>query len=201
LTSPSFTAIAFPAVRNRPDTEAEGQAQARGYAAGYARGAREAERELAERRARLDAEAAVAAEHAEAVLRRRIGAVDAMLRALEARLEPVVESAQHSLAVSAFELAEAILGTELGDDETSAKAVVARVLSGVDATQATTVRVSPAELPLLTNLFGGHESISLVADHSLVRGDAVAELPNGFLDARITTALSRARCALLEEHP
>ncbi len=197
MTSPAFTALAFPAVRTRPNSEAEDQAHARGYVAGYAHGAREAERELVERRARLDAESAEAAERAEAILLRRLGAVETMLRALEARIEPVVESAQQSLAVSALELAEAILGTELSDGETSAKAVVARVLSVVDASAATLVRVNPDELPLLAGLFGAHESISLVADGSLDRGDAVAELPNGFIDARITTAFARARRALL----
>ncbi|NEN05183.1 hypothetical protein G3T36_04795 [Diaminobutyricibacter tongyongensis] len=201
MTSPAFTALAFPAVRIRPDGEAEDQARARGYAAGYAQGAREAERELAERRERLETEAAEAAARAEIVLQRRMSAVQAMLLALEARLEPVLESAQQSLAASALDLAEAVLGTELGDGARSAKAIVARVLSGVDASQATTVRVNPAELPLLTSQFGGHEAITLVADDSLGRGDAVAELPAGFLDARIGSALARARAALLEERP
>ncbi len=201
MTSPAFTAVAFPAVRMRPESDAEEQARARGYAAGYAQGAREAERELVERRALLDAEFAEAAQRADAALQRRMSAAQAMLLTLEARLEPLLESAQQSLAVSALDLAEAILGIELGDGESSAKSVVSRVLSGVDASQATIVRVNPAELPVLTSLFGGHESISLVADDTLGRGDAVAELPAGFLDARITAALTRARRALLEERP
>jgi flagellar assembly protein FliH len=130
-----------------------------------------------------------------------MSAVQAMLLALEARVEPVVANAQESLAVSALELAEAVLGAELSDGDASAKAIVSRVLSVVDASVATAVRVHPADLPLLADLFGSHEAITLVADDTLGRGDAVAELPSGFLDARISTALSRARCALLEEHP
>ena len=199
MTSPAFTAIAFPAVRSRQNSEADDQARARGYAAGFAQGARAAEHELAERRAHLDAGFAEAAEQAEALLQRRIAAVETMLRALEARLQPVVESAQESLAVSAMDLAEAILGVELRDAGTSAKSIVSRVLSTVDAAEPTVVRVHPGELPLLTGLFGGHEAIRLVADDSLDRGDAVAELPSGFVDARISTALARARCALLGE--
>jgi flagellar assembly protein FliH len=199
LTSRGFTAVAYPAVSIRPHSEADDQARARGYAAGYAQGAREAERELAARRAQLDAELAGAAERADTLLQHRIGAVESMLRALEARLEPVVESAQESLAVSAMELAEAILGVELRDAGTSAKSIVSRVLSVVDATELTVVRVHPGELPLLTGLFGGHEAVQLVADDSLARGDAVAELPSGFVDARISTALDRARDALLGE--
>ncbi|WP_345762616.1 FliH/SctL family protein [Diaminobutyricibacter sp. McL0608] len=199
MTSPAFTAVAFPAVRSRSQSEAEEQARARGYAAGYAQGAREAERELAERRKQLDAEFAVAAEQAEALLQRRLGAVELMLHTLDARLEPVVESAQQSLAVAALDLAEAVVGVELGDAESSAKAVVTRVLSSVDANETTVVRVNPGELPLLAALFGGTEAISLVADASLDRGDAIAELPSGFVDARIRSSLDRARSALLGE--
>ena len=199
MTSPAFTAVAFPAVRSRSQSEAEEQARARGYAAGYAQGAREAERELAERRAQLDAEFAAAAEQAEALLQRRLGAVGLMLQTLDARLEPVVESAQQSLAVAALDLAEAVVGVELGDAETSAKAVVTRVLSSVDANETTVVRVNPGELPLLAALFGGTDAISLVADASLDRGDAIAELPSGFVDARIRSSLDRARAALLGE--
>jgi flagellar assembly protein FliH len=200
LSSPAFTAIAFPAVRSRPQSEADDQARARGYAAGYAQGAREAERELTERRAQLDAEFVAAADRAEAVLRSRLAAVDVMLRALDARIEPVVESAQQSLAVAALELAEAVVGVELRDAETAAKAIVSRVLASVDAHETTTVRVHRADLPLLTALFAGNDAISLVADDSLRPGDAIAELPSGFVDARIQTALDRARTALLGEH-
>jgi flagellar assembly protein FliH len=200
LSSPAFTAIAFPAVRSRPQSEADDQARARGYAAGYAQGAREAERELTERRAQLDAEFAAAADRAEAVLRSRLAAVDVMLRALDARIEPVVESAQQSLAVAALELAEAVVGVELRDAETAAKAIVSRVLASVDAHETTTVRVHRADLPLLTALFAGNDVIGLVADDSLRPGDAIAELPSGFVDARIQTALDRARTALLGEH-
>ncbi len=199
MTSPAFTAIAYPAVRSRPQSDADDQARARGYAAGYAQGAREAERELAARREQLDGEAAEAASRAEALLRLRIGAVDTLLHALEARLEPVVANAQDSLAAAAVDLAEAVLGVELRDAGTSAKSIVSRVLASVDASEVTVVRVHPGELPLLTGLFGTHEAIHLVADDSLDRGDAVAELPNGFVDARISTALERARCALLGE--
>jgi flagellar assembly protein FliH len=199
LTSRAFTAVAYPDVSSRPHSEAEDQARARGYAAGFAQGAREAEREFAARRAQLDAGFAEAAERADVALQHRIAAVELMLRALEARLEPVVESAQESLAASAMDLAEAILGVELRDAGTSAKSIVARVLSTVDAAEATIVRVHPGELPLLTGLFGGHDALQLVGDDSLDRGDAVAELPSGFVDARISTALARARHALLGE--
>ena len=157
MTSPAFTAIAYPAVRSRPQSEADDQARARGYAAGYAQGAREAERELAAHRAQLDAGAADAAGRAAALLRLQVGAVDTLLRALEARLEPVVENAQDSLAAAAMDLAEAVLGVELRDAGTSAKSIVSRVLATVDATEATIVRVHPGELPLLTGLFGSHQ--------------------------------------------
>ena len=39
--------------------------------------------------------------------------------------------------------------------------------------------------------------LELVADPTLAPGDAIGRHPDGYLDARITTALSRARAALL----
>jgi flagellar assembly protein FliH len=40
-----------------------------------------------------------------------------------------------------------------------------------------------------------------VPDLSLARGDAIAEYPDGELDARIGSALARARAALAGETP
>lgn len=195
----SFSAITLPSVRSGGYADAEEQARGRGYAAGYAQGARAAERELAERRAALEAEFAAASNEARDTRARQGAAVETMLAALERRLTPVVASAQESLAAAAIDLAEAVLGAELRDDESSARSVVARVTSSVDAMATTSVRVNPGELPLLAELLGADSSIALVGDPSLARGDAIAELPNGFLDARIGSALGRARAALLEE--
>ncbi len=44
---------------------------------------------------------------------------------------------------------------------------------------------------------GAPDGVRFVADRTLNPGDAVGELPDGWLDARITTALDRARAALL----
>jgi flagellar assembly protein FliH len=41
--------------------------------------------------------------------------------------------------------------------------------------------------------------VELSPDASIARGDAVADLPVGYLDARIGTAVARARAAILGE--
>jgi flagellar assembly protein FliH len=43
--------------------------------------------------------------------------------------------------------------------------------------------------------------VELVPDSSLKRGDAMAQYPEGWLDARLGTALARACTALLEDQP
>jgi flagellar assembly protein FliH len=40
--------------------------------------------------------------------------------------------------------------------------------------------------------------VALVADPTLAPGDAVSEFPGGYLDARIESAVERARCALAD---
>jgi flagellar assembly protein FliH len=42
------------------------------------------------------------------------------------------------------------------------------------------------------------DGVELVADPQLARGDAVAELADGYLDARLSTALARVRRVLEE---
>ena len=58
------------------------------------------------------------------------------------------------------------------------------------------VRLHPEDLRALGPDPELPEGARLVADPSLSRGDAVADLPDGWLDARIGTALERARTAL-----
>lgn len=178
---------------------AEQAAKARGYSAGYAEGARRAEFELSEHRARLDAERATEREHMQQQTARAAEAVKAMLAAVDARLTPVVASVQSSLAAAAFELAEAVVGVELADDERSARSVVRRVTDSVEVAAVTTVRVNPDELALVAELVGEDQPLLLVGDATLGRSDAIAELPDGYLDATIASALDRARRALSAE--
>lgn len=56
------------------------------------------------------------------------------------------------------------------------------------------VRLHPDDVHLLAQ--AGVEDPVLLADATLGRGDAVADLEHGFLDARIGTAVARARAGL-----
>lgn len=191
-----FVPAAVPTVRTPAHQKAEEDARARGYASGYADGARRAEAELAARRAELEAEFAASTRHQQARVDAQVQALAAVAAAADARLLPVVAEAQDSLAAAALDLAEAVIGTELSDDDTSARSVLARVTAVVHADAVTTVRVNPAELPLIAEVASDLLGFTFVADPSLGRGDAVAALPNGYLDARVRAALDRARTAL-----
>lgn len=199
LSSQGFSAAIFPEVRSAAHADAERAAKSRGYAAGYAEGARRAELELAKNRARLEAEFAAERQSAQHRIERESAVIATVLDALDARLEPVVASAQHSLALAALELAEVVIGVELSDGETSAKSVVQRIMNTVEPAGVTRVRVNPGDLDLIAAHSAPTCSLSFVADASLHRGDAVAELEHGFVDATIGAALQRARLALFAE--
>jgi flagellar assembly protein FliH len=54
----------------------------------------------------------------------------------------------------------------------------------------------PDDLALVADV-AAPDSVELVADPTLARGDAIAELRSGLIDARLTAAVERARAALL----
>jgi flagellar assembly protein FliH len=78
----------------------------------------------------------------------------------------------------------------------TARAAVARALDGLDRSLVVGVRLHPADLAALGDATAA-SSVPLVADARLARGDAEVDLPSGLVDARLVTALSRARAALL----
>lgn len=205
------------AARDADDVRAE----ARGHAAGYAAGLRAAELELAARRAALEAEHA---ELHERLMAHGIAAADILVtaaRALDARVVQSVSDAEEVLVATAFDLAEAVVGYELrasepaadappadepatpGDPDPragrTARAAVARALAGADGSVVTTLRLHPLDLALLDESTRASSAPGVVfaADPSLGRGDAEADLPAGLIDARLDTALARARQALL----
>jgi flagellar assembly protein FliH len=57
--------------------------------------------------------------------------------------------------------------------------------------------LNPGDLALIDPEVRARSGVALVADASLQPGDAIADMPNGYLDARIGTALSRAKATLL----
>jgi flagellar assembly protein FliH len=174
LSDASFVALSFPSINTEESRRVFQAAQSRGYAAGFAAGNQEAASRLAEQSESIAAAARSAAATA------------------QARTEEAI--ARLNLAVRAV---EAIIGVELRDGADSARSALARALGHPEATSVSVVRVNPADLAELMDL--PMEGITLVADQDLARGDAIAELPTGFLDARIGAALDRARAELRGE--
>ncbi|MFC4615408.1 FliH/SctL family protein [Cellulomonas algicola] len=199
--SPLAAASTVAPVIDRAASEA---ARAEGFAAGYAAGAREAARVAQEESVRVRAAAEQHRVAAQAALDHALDTLQAAASAAAARTVPVVAEVDRRLHAAALDLATAVLGIELADHAQGARAVLARVLAQVDPAEPVTVRMHPDDLaavPAATSATGGTAptlpaTVTLVADATLAAGDAVAELPDGYLDARVTTALARARAAL-----
>ncbi|WP_164984145.1 FliH/SctL family protein [Oerskovia turbata] len=192
-TESAFVPNAVPVLNSSRVREVEAAASARGYAAGYAAGARAAQEGVDRLRASLEEEhARRAAEQVESI-RRTVSLLHEAARALTERTVPVVESAQAATLRGALDLAEAIVDLQLTDRSRAAHAALARVTSSVEAA-VVEVRLHPDDVRLLTE--AGVQEPALVPDATLRRGDAVAHLEHGFLDARVGTAVERARAEL-----
>lgn len=199
-TEKTFSRMAFPQLQKQ-DATAENEGYVHGHSAGYAAGLRAAEAEYRKKAEQLEAAFSARSEHQRAAADRTLAVLNSAVRALHARNAPVLSAAEDVLAAAAVELAEAVLGQELSDGEKSARAALARALAGADPSEIVTVRMNPADLAVLGGTDISQAEVRLTADPALDPGDAVAVLPDGFLDARIGTALARAKQALTGENP
>jgi flagellar assembly protein FliH len=202
MTSPTdipFNAVAYPSLKTRGQDRSESLAYTHGHAAGYTAGLRQAVEEAAVRRQEMEAEHSAAMRRLEARTDRTIAVLGAAAGALHTAVRPVVTDAQNAIAAAAMELAETIIGVELSDSELSARAALARVLAVPPPAGTVTVRMNPSDLSVLSEADKAASGAVFIADAGLGRGDAMAEYEHGHLDARIGTALSRARAALLAE--
>ncbi|WP_020143840.1 FliH/SctL family protein [Terracoccus sp. 273MFTsu3.1] len=192
-------AVVFPAV----DLNGEAEGYTRGHAAGYAAGLRRAAADVAAREVERTAEHAAALRAGQARTDRAVAVLDAAARALATRTTPVLEEVDAQLVSAALVLAEAVVGSELSDAPHAARAALARALSGPDASAVVAVRLHPDDLAHVSSATdaSGAPTVSLVADTALAPGDAVAVYPDGELDARVGTALERARSVVAEAHP
>ncbi|HEV7848760.1 MAG TPA: FliH/SctL family protein [Mycetocola sp.] len=197
LTEPSFRALSFPSL-GRTDTERiETEARTRGHAAGYAAGLRVAEKAMLEQELARDAEHAEQLRAGQAAVEQAIELLTTAVRSADARLLPILQESQDTLAAAAIDLAEAVIGHELSDGPGSARAALLRALDAVAPAEPSSVRLNPGDLALIDPEVRARSGVALVADASLQPGDAIADMPNGYLDARIGTALSRAKATLL----
>ena len=196
-----FSRAHFPLLKASPDAATGSLAYAHGHTAGYTSGLRKAALEAEERRGQMEAEHAAVLSDCEARTRRALATLAAAAAALDAAAVPVLAEAQDSLAAAALDLAETILGRELSDTDTSARAALARALAHAPSAGVPTIRMHSADLRVLDDAISETHGVIFTADDSLERGDALAQFEAGHLDARIGTALARARAALLEDQP
>jgi flagellar assembly protein FliH len=189
-----------------PDLERRTRAEASGHAAGYAAGLRAADAELTARRAVLEAEHADALARLHEATSASLTALAAAGRALQDRVVPALHEAEEALVATAFDLASAVVGYEVAASERTregdprvgrtARAALGRALDGLDPTVVVRVRLHPADAALVAEA-ARSAGVDVVGDPSLRPGDAEADLPTGLVDARLATALDRARVALL----
>lgn len=194
----------FPLVSTPGQSQLAADAKARGYtqghAAGYATGLQQASLEAATTRAHQDAEHHARMSALESRFSAEVSALKMIADALTERTVPVLADAEQVLFSCALDLAVALLGHELRDGETSARAALARAVTGGGEEIPVAISMNPADLALLRDGSGDlPETLTLVADPALNRGDAVAQYPYGFLDARLSTATARVRAALSGE--
>lgn len=171
-------------------------ARAEGFAAGYAAGARRAAVDAAAAAERVAAQAAAAAVEQREAAQRALATLAAAAQAVRSLTAPVLAESTATVHAAALELAEAVLGVELADDETSARSALARVLASEPGPGPVTVRLHPADAATLLQDTVVPEGLTLEADPTLQRGDALAHHADGHVDARIREALDRARAEL-----
>lgn len=195
-----FTALAtptLPSFGSSTHTAAEEAAKVRGYAAGYAEGARKAAAEAAAAAQRAEATRQAALADMQAQLDAALAVLGQAAAALRARTVPTVQDATQTLTDSALDLAESIIGYQITHDAPgAARAALTRALDGMDPALVVAVRLHPADIHALPEEVRAACPVDLVPDQTITPGDAVSMFEDGYLDARITTAVDRARAAL-----
>lgn len=195
--SRGFEPLTVPVIaETEQERAAMASARSRGFAAGFAEGRRAAA--LEQERWLAEAEDTRASEAAEAADRLAVLASALRTAAVELReaTVPVLAEAEAELTAAAFELVTTVVGVALADPLAAARAAVARVLAAGTPGAVPVVRLHPDDIAALRAVGFTGDGMQLVADPALHRGDAVGELPNGWLDARIHSALQRAKEAL-----
>ncbi|MDI2097880.1 FliH/SctL family protein [Ruicaihuangia caeni] len=196
----AFARLEYPAVHDAEHKRRAAGAVAEGFSAGYTAGMRAARAELEHELARVKAEAEASARAMAEAQEQRVAALTTASEVLRQRAAELTGDAQSLLLRATVELSEAVLGTELRDGEHAARAALSRVLAHPDAGEAVGIRMHPVDAALLRA--GSAESLPpIVDDASLDRGDAIADLPEGWIDARLRFAFERAKACLEEMTP
>ena len=182
----------------------DARARAAGYAAGWTAGARAAAAAGAEQQRRLAEEHERAEAERDAAVGDALGLLGRAVAAASGRTVPVLDDARRAVYQAALDLAAAVLQRELAPGPGSARALLERALALPVEVGVHTVRMHPRDLAEVQALLATGSArlpvgVALTADALLAPGDAVSVHPAGLLDARIATALDRAREILLED--
>ena len=122
----------------------------------------------------------------------RLAAAADALAAREATARAQIED---QVVATAFEIAAALLGTELLQPDERARAAIARALALAPESGLVVARMNPADLAVIgdTNTLAAGRMLELVADGSVVPGDCIVEVGACRVDARLGAALDRVR--------
>lgn len=199
-TSATFERLAFPVIQDAGSAEVADRARVQGHAAGYAAGRREADADVETERRALRAEHDGRVAEAIDDVRSAAAALAAARLSVCQLVEADADAVDRAILAAAVDIAAAILGRELEDVEGSASAAVRRALAGAAGAPVHVIRLHPADLDVVSaaGLVETAPGVRYVADPGMQRGDAVAELAGGTVDARVGTALDRVRAALAE---
>jgi flagellar assembly protein FliH len=175
-------------------------ARAAGYADGWAQAQRAAQQIRKAERERTDAIAAADAQARANVLDQSVTAINTAVNRLEKRLGPDFEELEEIILSMAVELAQALLGRELGEVGNRAADAMHRAFNLLPPTGLVTVRLHPDDYRTLTDSdsliqeysYQGRV-VTLRRDPSLQPGDAIAECAATTVDAQLSRALERVR--------
>lgn len=201
---PRVTAFTPAVISSARPSESTDSSRTAGYSAGWAAGSRAAAEAVKADRERLRTEHADREAARDATVAEALGALGQAIEQWHARALPVLDDAQRTVYEAALDLAEAILQREVAPGPDSARTLLMRALDLPGDVLPTVLRLHPDDLLHVNLLIQSGEvdvpaGLVLVPDQRLGVGDAITEHAEGALDARISTALARAREALLGE--
>lgn len=183
-------------------TDAGDPARTAGFSAGWAAGARAAADAATAERTRLLAEHDSREALRDEAVSRALSALATAMDQWNHKVMPVVDDARRTVYAAALDLAAAVLQRETQPGSSSARTLLDRALAlPIEATPSV-LRLHPDDLLHVNLLIESGQAavpagLRLVGDSRLSHGDAITEHEDGALDARIGTALARAREVLL----
>ena len=183
-------------------TDAGDPARTAGFSAGWAAGARAAADAAAAERTRLHAEHDAREALRDEAASNALNALGAAMDQWNRKALPVMDEARKTVYSAALDLAAAVLQREIEPGSSSARTLLDRALAlPIEATPSV-LRLHPDDLLHVNLLIESGQvavpaGLRLVGDSRLSHGDAITEHEDGALDARIGTALARAREVLL----